>query len=78
MKGANGEPVYVLLDEGDEIDAETANQLAASVAAGDFDRAKPEIRQTKATDSATNTTTATVGTCDKNAVAARPTSDVSF
>lgn len=83
MKGANGEPVYVLLDEGDEIDPETASQLAASVAAGDFDRAKPEIRHVKsATGSAAAATTATtitvaaVDTYGRNAV--RPTSEVSF
>lgn len=73
MKGANGEPVYVLLDEGDEIDPETANQLSASVAAGDFDRAKPEIRNSKSTTvPAAGVTTDTVDICDKNVVAAKP------
>ncbi|VDO43844.1 unnamed protein product [Onchocerca flexuosa] len=67
LKGANGEPVYVLLDEGDEIDPETANQLAASVAAGDFDEAKPEIRHVKSTPSNATGTSSTLDTYDKNA-----------
>uniref|UniRef100_A0A158Q7H3 C2H2-type domain-containing protein n=1 Tax=Elaeophora elaphi TaxID=1147741 RepID=A0A158Q7H3_9BILA len=75
LKGANGEPVYVLLDDGDEIDPETASQLAASVAAGDFDRAKPEIQHEK-TSAAAATTTA-VDSYDKNTIASRPTSEVS-
>ncbi|CAG9534052.1 unnamed protein product [Cercopithifilaria johnstoni] len=76
LKGANGEPVYVLLDEGDEIDPETASQLAASVAAGDFDRAKPEIRHTKSTTGpAAGATATTVDISDRNAVSARPTSE---
>ncbi|VDK69499.1 unnamed protein product [Onchocerca ochengi] len=74
LKGANGEPVYVLLDEGDEIDPETANQLAASVAAGDFDQAKPEIRHVKSTTNAATGTTSTVDTYDKNA-SSRSTSE---
>uniref|UniRef100_A0AAF5PLP1 Uncharacterized protein n=1 Tax=Wuchereria bancrofti TaxID=6293 RepID=A0AAF5PLP1_WUCBA len=73
LKGANGEPVYVLLDEGDEIDLETASQLAASVAAGDFDQAKPEIRHAKSNASST----ALVETCGGNTVTAKPTSDKS-
>ncbi|MCP9265249.1 hypothetical protein DINM_020500 [Dirofilaria immitis] len=76
LKGANGEPVYVLLDEGDEIDPETANQLAASVATGDFDRAKPEMRRAKSlTGDAAGTTTTTVDTYNKNASTARSTSE---
>ncbi|EJW82112.1 hypothetical protein WUBG_06979 [Wuchereria bancrofti] len=73
LKGANGEPVYVLLDEGDEIDPETASQLAASVAAGDFDQAKPEIRHAKSNASST----AVVETCGRNTVTAKPTADKS-
>ncbi|EFO19071.2 hypothetical protein LOAG_09424 [Loa loa] len=74
LKGANGEPVYVLLDEGDEIDPETASQLAASVAAGDFDRAKPEIRHAKSSAAAATTTT-TVDTYSRNAITAKPISE---
>ncbi|VIO89353.1 Uncharacterized protein BM_BM3806 [Brugia malayi] len=77
LKGANGEPVYVLLDEGDEIDPETASQLAASVAAGDFDQAKPEIRHAKSNASSTATTTAAVETSGRNAITAKATSDKS-
>ncbi|KAL3990699.1 hypothetical protein ACH3XW_32855 [Acanthocheilonema viteae] len=76
LKGANGEPVYVLLDEGDEIDPETASQLAASVAAGDFDRAKPEIRHAKSiTSPAAAAAVAATTVCDRNDSAARPTSE---
>lgn len=71
LKGANGEPVYVLLEEGDEIDPETASQLTASVAAGDFDRAKPATKSTTGTASAA-TTSAPVETGS-----AKPASDVS-
>lgn len=45
LKGADGELVYVLMDEGDDIDPETASQLAASVAAGDFDQPDPKMQR---------------------------------
>lgn len=33
------------MDEGDDIDPETASQLAASVAAGDFDQPDPKMQR---------------------------------
>ncbi|VDK87574.1 unnamed protein product [Litomosoides sigmodontis] len=77
LKGANGEPVYVLLDEGEEIDQETANQLSASVAAGDFDRAKPEIRNSKSTTPSAACVTTDIVDCDKNVIATKPSEKIS-
>ncbi|VDM45051.1 unnamed protein product [Toxocara canis] len=36
LEGADGERVYVLMGEGEEIDAETAEQLAASISSGEI------------------------------------------
>uniref|UniRef100_A0A0M3HL52 Sep15_SelM domain-containing protein n=1 Tax=Ascaris lumbricoides TaxID=6252 RepID=A0A0M3HL52_ASCLU len=36
LEGSDGERVYVLMGEGEEIDAETAEQLAASLSSGEI------------------------------------------
>ncbi|VDK38195.1 unnamed protein product [Gongylonema pulchrum] len=51
LKGANGETVYVLMADDEEIDSETAELLAASVASGDFDVAESGKQKEASADS---------------------------